>query len=265
MRLQKFTDSPVTKLFAPRPQPPDSPMVHAAVAPRVRPKRTLAAAGLIALLAIPASASATPPQNASPTSPDGFQSYTAENGRPSDLQAIAELQEATPDPGVPPCLGPASFARTAWYAIPPASQPQELTVEASGQTLDVVDLAAFVQPADATLGSPQTTQPNVCDGAGAGGAAEASEPTSGVSLRVPAGRAVLIQVGRRGTPGSADNERVVLSLDDRTIPTPAVFPRGDFADQATPAIPPDSKTLVPLFGAPLTQDAPAEPPCPALG
>jgi hypothetical protein len=240
-------------------------MVHAAVAPRVRPKRTLAAAGLIALLAIPASASATPPQNDSPNTPDGFSSYTAENGRPSDLQATAELQEATPDPGVPPCLGPKSFARTVWYAIPPASQPQEITVEASGQTLDVIDLAAFVQPQNASAQTLNTTQPNVCDGAGAGGAADSQEPTSGVSLRVPSGRAVLIQVGRRGTPGSADNERAIVSLDDRIVTAPAIPPPGDYANAQAPGINPDAKALVPLFGATLTEDDPAEPPCPALG
>src|SRR3954447_19058032 len=109
-------------------------MVHAAVAPRVRTTRTVLAVALLAILAAQAGASATPPQNDAPTSPDGFSSYTAENGRPSDLQATAELQEATPDPGVPRCLGPASFARTVWYAVAPASQPQEITVEASGET-----------------------------------------------------------------------------------------------------------------------------------
>src|SRR4051794_39916082 len=186
-------------------------MVHAAVAQRV-PFRTILAA-LIALLAVPAGAIAAPPGNDAPTAPAGFTSYTAENGRPSDLQATAELQEATADQGVPRCLGPASFARTVWFAVPPTSQPQEISVEASGETLDVVDLAAFVQPPNGNPATPQITQPNACDGSGAGGAANSQEPTAGISLRVPAGRAVLIQVGRRGPadPNPA-NERVIVSL-----------------------------------------------------
>ena len=240
-------------------------MVHAAVAPPVRFRN--AVIGLIAILnaAAPAPAAAAPPSNDAPTAPAGFSSYTAENGRPSDLQATAELQEATADQGVPRCLGPASFARTVWFAVPPASQPQEITVEASGETLDVVDLAAFVQPPNANPATPQTTQPNVCDGAGAGGAADSQEPTSGISLRVPSGRAVLIQVGRRGPPGAQADERAIVSLDDRIVTAPAFPPLGDYADAATPGLEPDAKTLVALFGATLTQDDPAEPPCPALG
>jgi hypothetical protein len=246
--------------------------VHAAVAPPARSRRkklvgALAVLGSsIALAAVPAQAAqADPPPNDAPTAPAGFESVTAENGRPSDLQAVAQLEESTPDQGVPRCLGPASFARTVWYAVPPAEQPQEITVEASGNTLDVIDLAAFVQPPNANPASPLTRQPNVCDGAGAGGATAAEEPTSGVSLRVPAGRAVLIQVGRRGPVGSPDDERVILSLDDRTVTAPAVAPAGDYADPGTLGVGPDSSTIVPLFGATITQDDPAEPPCPSLG
>jgi hypothetical protein len=239
-------------------------MVHAAVAQRVR-TRTVLAAALLALLAIPTTAGAAPPSNDPPTAPDGFSSYTAENGRPSDVQATAELQEATPDPGVPPCLGPGSFARTVWYAIPPTSQPQEITVEASGETLDVIDLAAFVQPPNASAQTLNTTQPNVCDGAGSGGAADSQEPTSGVSLRVPGGRAVLIQVGRRGAPGSPEDERAIVSLDDRIVTAPAIPPPGDYADAQTPGVESGTRVLVPLFGATITEDDPAEPPCPALG
>jgi hypothetical protein len=243
-------------------------MVHAAVAPSVRSRRNKVVGVLAALtgsVIAAAPAQAAPPPNDPPTAPAGFESFTAENGRPSDLQAVAELQEATPDQGVPRCLGPASFARTVWYAVPPADQPQEITVEASGQTLDPIDLAAFVQPANANPATPLTTLPNVCDGAGAGGATAAAEPTSGVSLRVPAGRAVLIQVGRRGPVGSAQDEQVILSLDDRAVTAPAIAPAGDYADPSTPGVLPDSSSFVPLFGATLTQDDPAEPSCPSLG
>jgi hypothetical protein len=226
----------------------------------------VAPVAVLAVLAIASpAAQAAPPPNDAPTSPAGFSTFTAENGRPNDLQATAELQEATPDAGVPRCLGPKSFARTVWYAVPPTDQPQQITVEASGETLDVIDLAAFVQPANANPATPQTTQPNVCDGAGAGGAADSQEPTAGVSLRVPAGRAVLIQVGRRGPPHSASDERAIVSLDDRTITGPAFQPLGDYADAGTPGVTRASDTRIPLFGATLTQDDPAEPPCPALG
>src|SRR3954454_10709818 len=203
-------------------------MVHAAVAPPARFRNTLL--GLLATLTLAqaAPAEAAPPPNDAATAPGGFTSSTAKNARPSALQAVAELQEATPDQGVPRCLGPAPFARTVWYAVPPTDQPQEITIEASGETLDVVDLAAFVQPPNASPAAPQTTQPNVCDGSGAGGGADSQEPTSGISLRVPAGRAVLVQVGRRGAAGSAGNERVILSLDDRLITASAFRPEGDY-------------------------------------
>src|SRR3954470_11119962 len=144
--MQKFSYSTATKLSAPRPRHPGAKWFDAAVAPPLKAGLVV----LLALLATPTPATAAPPSNDGPTAPAGFSSYTAENGRPSDLQATAELQEATPDPGVPRCLGPASFARTVWYAVAPASQPQEITVEASGETLDVVDLAAFVQPNNVT-------------------------------------------------------------------------------------------------------------------
>jgi hypothetical protein len=225
----------------------------------------LAALILAALAATAAPAQAAPPPNDAPTAPAAFEQYTAENGRPTDLQAIAELQEATPDPGVPRCLGPDSFARTAWYTIPPTEGPQEITVEASGETLDVVDLAAFVQPANGNPASPQTQQPNVCDGRGAGGASDSQEPTSGLSLTVPGGRAVLIQVGRRGPIGTPQDERVVLSLDDRVITAPAIPPAGDFADARTPTLQMGLLESLPLFGATITQDDPAQPPCPSLG
>ena len=34
-----------------------------------------------------------------------------------------------------------------WFRMPATEAPQQVTVEASGRTLSVVDLAAFVQPA----------------------------------------------------------------------------------------------------------------------
>ncbi|HEY0630460.1 MAG TPA: hypothetical protein VGC98_00260, partial [Thermoleophilaceae bacterium] len=122
---------------------------------------------------------------------------------------------------------------------------------------------AFVQPQDAS--TPVTLQPNACDGLGAGGAAAAEEPTSGISLRVPAGRAVLVQVGRRGPVGSPDNERAIVSLGDRPLPAPAAPPPGDSAGPATPLAGTNSDNVLPLFGATLTDEDPAQPPCPSLG
>jgi hypothetical protein len=215
--------------------------------------------------AAPATATAAPPPNDAPTAPQGFTQVTAENGTPQDQQAIAELAEATPDRNVPRCLGPQSFARTVWFVVPPASTPQEIDVEASGRTLDVVDLAAYVQGPNADPTKPTTNPPNACAGIGSGGADEADEPSSGVTLRVPAGRATLIQVGRRGTPKSADDERALLSLDARATPSPSAPLPGDIADLATPSVHTQAPTSIPLATATLTGEDPAEPPCPSLG
>ena len=261
-RLQHLGDVSVTKLSHFGPHHTATPMVHAAVPPRRAALPTLLAAALVAL-ALPAAAAADPPPNDFPTSPGTFETFTAENGTPTQLQATAELAEATPDFGVPRCLGPASFARTVWYVIPAESTPHEISVEASGETLDVLDLAAFVQPQDAP--GPVATQPNVCDGVGAGGAAAAEEPTSGISLRVPAGRAVLVQVGRRGPVGSVQNERAIVSLDDRPLPSPPAPTPGDSADTSTPLAATDVNNVLRLTGATITEEDPAEPPCPSLG
>jgi hypothetical protein len=243
-------------------------MVHAAVPVR-RPiwpsaalAATAAALAAAAALALPTPASAAPPPNDSPASPASFEPFTADNGTPTQLTARAELAEATPDLGVPRCLGQSSFARTVWYLIPAAPAPHEIDVEASGETLDVVDLAAFVQPQDA---APVATQPNACDGAGAGGASAAEEPTSGISLRVPGGRAVLVQVGRRGAPGAPDNERAIVTLDDRPIDAAPPQPPGDSAGPDTPTPHTNADNLLPLFGATITEEDPAQPPCPSLG
>src|SRR4051812_38313948 len=124
-------------------------MVPAAVA-KPRSKRRARRAWLLGLLAAaltaPATPHAPPPPNDAPTAPMGFTQVTAENGTPQNQQGIAELAEATPDRNVPRCLGPQSFERTVWFVVPPAATPQEIEVEASGRTLDVVDLAAYVQP-----------------------------------------------------------------------------------------------------------------------
>jgi hypothetical protein len=226
----------------------------------------LLATAAIAAAGLPvATASAAPPSNDAPTAPLGFDQESAENGIPQDRQAIAELAEATPDRNVPRCLGPQSFARTVWFAVPPASTPQEITVEGTGRTLGVLDMAAFVQPANGDPLKPTLSPPNSCAGVGSGGADAAEEPTSGVTLRVPAGRATLIQVGRRGTLRSPEDERAVLSLDVQPLPAPTSGLLGDSADAGTPSAHIKRPTTVPLSGATLTGEDPAEPPCPSLG
>ena len=226
--------------------------------------RLLGALVALLCLAPAATATAAPPPNDSQATPGTFESVTAEDGKPSGQQAIAELAEATPDPGVPKCLGPASFARTVWYVVPASEQPHEISVEATGRTLNVVDLAAFVQPEGAT--APLTRQPNACAGTGSGGADAAEEPTSGVTLRVPPHRAVLIQVGRHGPVRSAGDERALVSLDDRPYVGPSGPLLGDFiSGAATPQPHLTQNTIVPLFGATLSEEDPAEPVCPSLG
>jgi hypothetical protein len=246
-------------------------MVHAAVSEQRSARRAPAARLLGVLVAATVSiaaappAYAAPPPNDGPTAPASFAPQTAENGQPIDQQGIAELAEATPDRGVPRCLGPDSFARTVWFVVPATEVPQEITVEASGETLDVVDLAAFVQREGAVPTAPTTNPPNACAGVGSGGGDASEEPTSAVTLRVPAHRSVLIQAGRRGTPDTPDNERAVLSLDTRPLPAPTSPLPGDIADAATPKAHTKRETIVPLGGATLTDEDPAEAPCPSLG
>src|SRR3954464_10486445 len=206
-------------------------------------RMTLKAALIPALLlgaARAPAAAAAPPANDPPTAAGAFEVYSAVNGIPTERQAIAELAEATPDPGVLPGLGSASFLRTVWYRIPATQTPRELTIEASGRTLQVVDIAAFVQPGP---GQTVTKLPNVCAGAGVGGGDSAGDATSGMTLRVDAFRDVLVQVGRRGPVGSPDDERVSLSPGE---PARAVAdePDGDRASGAAPSIPRGGVTTV---------------------
>jgi N-acetylmuramoyl-L-alanine amidase len=227
-------------------------------------------------------AHATPPGNDAPAAAAAFAPYTAANGVPTEQQAIAELAEARADRGVPRCLGPASFARTVWYRIPEAPVAQEITVDASGRTLEPIDLAAFVQPgfvppppappppsgppatSAAEAAQLQAAVPNTCAGLGDGGASDAEEPGSAVTLRVPPNHPVLVQVGRRGTRGTADDERVVLSLFARPLALFAPVP-GDVAGSRTPTARPRRSIGVPLANATITGEDPAVPPCPSVG
>src|SRR3954447_6910815 len=119
-------------------------------------------AGLVLAMTLHAApALAAPPSNDVPggSAAGLFMPFTAENGTPTLLQATAELAEATPDAGVPRCLGPTSFARTVWYRLPEYQVGTEVTLEASGRTLSVLDLAAFVQDEVPPSPTPAPTPP----------------------------------------------------------------------------------------------------------
>ncbi|MEA2123671.1 MAG: hypothetical protein QOI80_453, partial [Solirubrobacteraceae bacterium] len=240
---------------------------------------------LIAVLAasgrLGAGAAVAAPPNDSPAGAGVFTPYTAPNGTPTQFEAKGDLAGSTPDPGVPRCLGPNSFARTVWYRIPEGPVARQLTVEAVGRTTDPIDLAAFVQPLVAPAPTPaptaiptatpvrahaaqatNTREPNACDGEGAGAGADSFDHTSAVSLVVPGGYPVLVQVGRRDTVGSLADEEVLVSLEASDVAL-APSPLGDSAASA-PSLRRGANP-VNLAGATLTGEDPAQPPCPSLG
>jgi len=216
-------------------------------------------AALLAALVLPGVAVAAPPANDAPPAAAEFTPVAAENGTPDERQAIAELAEATADSGVPSFLGTGSFARTVLFRVPATNRPRELRVEGTGRTTDVLDLAAFVQPAGAT----NTGEPNSCAGRGGGGADAGADPTAGFVVRIPAGTGLLVQVGRRGAAGSPDDERAVVSLEERDLP--AGRPTGDEAGAATPRVGIGRTEGVALDGATVTAEDPAQPACPSIG
>ena len=59
----------------------------------------------------------------------------------------------------PAAWAPSSFQRTVWYRLPESPVATQLTLEATGRTLNVVDLAAFVQPAVRPAPPPATHAP----------------------------------------------------------------------------------------------------------
>jgi len=217
---------------------------------------------LAATLLLAGPATAAPPGNDAQGFAAPFTSFTAADGRPQDLQAIAEPGEATPDAGVPRCLGPGSFERTVWFRIPAWPVSRLVRIEGFGRTLDLVDLAGFVQPPGATV--PSTAIPNVCDGEGAGGSDATEEPTSGIALRVPAGRDLLVQAGRRGAPKAPEDELALLSLETTDLPA-TLPPPGDSADSTTPPARSGRATYLALKAATISGEDPATPNCPALG
>ncbi|MDA0184788.1 hypothetical protein OJ997_31085, partial [Solirubrobacter phytolaccae] len=201
----------------------------------------MSAAVVLAALALAA------PANDAPAGATAFQSVTAENGAVTEREAQANLDGATPDAGVPRCLGSASFERTVWFRVEAAGVPRRVKVEATGPTTTPPDLAAFVQGAN---GVEALAEPQACDGVGSP-VADAGEGASVVDLHVPAGRQVLIQAGGR------EADRLLLSLATTDL-TPLAAPPGDHAAQA-----PLGPGTIPLAGATLTEEDPAQPACPA--
>lgn len=221
----------------------------------MRPHRLRTAAALLLLAAATAAdARAAAPANDAPAAPAAFLPFTAENGTPTTLTADAPLQEATADRGVPRCLGRTSFARTSWAVVPKADSPRVVRVSALTPAMEpdeAPQLAAFVQPATGT----QTREPQACDeGAGL------LDRGAAVELRVPAGRAVLIQVGQ---PAAARATRALLELQTSDLPA-AAAPPSDRAGTAR-TLPLGRNRTIPLSGATLTEEDPAQPACPAGG
>jgi hypothetical protein len=244
------------------------------------------------LLGVPPAIAAPP--NDSPAGAGVFAPYTAPNGVPTQQEAAADLAAASADRNVPRCLGDTSFARTVWYRIPEGPVARLLTVEAVGRTAAAIDLAAFVQPlvpppppppAPTPTPPPTTTpeptatptatpvrahaaqssnvrEPNQCDGIGAGGGADSPDRTSAVTMLVPGGFPVLIQVGRRGTVGTSENEQALVTLEATDVAL-APTPRGDSARTA-PRLH-KGGNFIDLAGATITEEDPAQPPCPSLG
>ncbi len=211
-----------------------------------------------ALLVLPATAVAAPPANDAPAGATEFEAFTAGNlpagQTAAERQGVVDLSEATADAGVPRCLGPVSFAKTVWFRVPAAPVTRLVKIEASspsGGTGEIPDLALFVGAA----GGAQTAEAQSCDGAAVGAL---STSAAEVDARVPAGRDVLVQVGRSG--GQAE-QRLIASLRTTDLPATAA-PAGDVAT-AAPALRIGSGEGVPLTGATLTEEDPAQPACPA--
>lgn len=229
-------------------------------------RRVALALGVLAVgsAAAAAPASAAAPAYDVPSGAAAFTAVTAENKPdPTELQSVLSMAETTADVGVPRCLGPASFARTAWARIPATDATRLVRVSATPNatraglvSTATPDLALFVGPADpATVA---TDEPQLCDGREILGDDARGEGSPDVLAVLPAGRAALVQVGwRDGEP----QQEIVANLDARTIPTlPA--PEGDDPAGA-PIVGAPGVADVPLAGATLGQGDPAEPFCQA--
>lgn len=203
---------------------------------------------LIAALLFPSAAAAAPPANDAPAGALEFEEYTAANGMPDERQAVVDLTEATAD-RAPRCLGGSSFAKTVWFKVPAGDSVRRVVVEASspsGGTSEVPDLALYV--------GGQSRLAQACDGAAVG---KLMTSAAAVEAVVPAGKPLLVQVGRSG--GQVE-QRVIASLRTQAAPA-AKAPAGDTARKA-PFLT-GARSKIALRGATLTAEDPAQPACPA--
>jgi hypothetical protein len=253
----------------------------AAIAPRFAHAAPRFAAIALASAAIaPGIAQAAPPDADQPAGAAAFVATSAENGTPSDLEAVLDLRETGPDGGVPRCLGAGSFERTAWAWIEAAEQPRRIVVEATAQSgaTAIPDLALFPQQ-PVTRSTADVREPAACDGreslggiartAGAAAApiataaaeslgADRGDGSSAVVAVLRAGRPALVQVGWRAGDGDAP---VVVSLAAQPLEKRPAPPGDDPAD--APALALGATTAVALGGATLGLGDPAQPACPA--
>ena len=147
-----------------------------------------------------------------------------------------------PTGDVPRCFGRASFARTVWYRVPELPVAQEITVEATGRTLDPIDLAAFVQPAPAATGAgppPALARPlrspTSARAIEDGGARRAEEPASAVDAASPR-QPSAADPGRPPRARSVRRRRARAALARRRADRAgSCQPLGDRADGSTPS------------------------------
>lgn len=214
----------------------------------------LAGAATLAALGAPTAAGAAIPNDA-PAGAQPLLPATAENGPITETQRTLTFDGATPDAGAPRCLGPASFEQTAWVRVEPADRVRRLTFEAAvkdGSTA-TPDLAAYVQPGATGV---DVREPQGCAGRETAGDAARGDLGAAVPLVVPAGAAVLVQVGWRSGDAAVP---VVTSAASETLPAlpaPAgqAFAGAPFAARGTGLV-------VALTGATTTALDPAQPRC----
>ena len=225
-----------------------------------------AALAAAALLAPATAAHAAPPSNDLPGAAAPFAPYTAANGVPLEQQAIAELAEATADPGLVRCLGDESFERTVWFFVPAASvaagghggrqRPHARPDRPGGvRPARGDDHARRRQPhRPERVRRPRRRRRLRRGRARQRGDASAFRRTTRSSSRSAAA----------GAAGAPEDERAVLSL--RVAPIATFTPvLGDRAEPLTPVARAKRPTPVPLANATVTADDAATPPCPSLG
>src|SRR3712207_4227303 len=105
----------------------------------MRPLALVPIAAVLLLGGLVPSAVAAPPPNDLPFAAAPFNVFSARAAAPGEREAVADLTEATPETTIVPCLGGSSFTRTVWFRVDPAGA-REITVGASGRTLDPIDL-----------------------------------------------------------------------------------------------------------------------------